>query len=132
MVDRIHVVGAAIRDESRILAAQRGPSMSLAGQWEFPGGKVEAGEAAADALAREVLEELGVEVDVGELVARSTFTTRDRVIDLDVYWCVIRHGELEPVEHSELRWLLPDELDSVAWAAADVPIVALLQDELAD
>lgn len=127
MLDRIHVVGAAIRAENRILAAQRGPAMSLAGEWEFPGGKVEPGESPHDALAREILEELGVEVDVGDLIARSTFTTKDRIIDLDVYWCEIRGGSLHPTEHSELRWLTFAELDTVDWAAADIPIVALLQ-----
>lgn len=100
--------------------------MSLPGEWEFPGGKVEAEEAPEDALAREVEEELGVRVRVGELIGRSTLTTSARIIDLDVYWCELVGGELTPHEHSELRWLAPDELDAVEWAAADVPIVALI------
>ncbi len=126
MPAEIHVVGAAIARENLVMVAQRGTAMSLAGQWEFPGGKVEDGEEPRTALARELVEELGIEVEVRDRIGRSTFTTREQTIVLDVYWCAIVAGEPEPREHSAVRWLTRPELVDLDWAAADIPIVAMI------
>lgn len=119
----IHVVGAAICQGDVCLVAQRGPSMRLAGSWEFPGGKVEAGEAPRAALAREVQEELGLTVSVGELLGTAEAPAGEQRVRLDVYACAIEGGALELREHSLAEWATADELSSFAWADADVPIV---------
>ncbi len=124
----IRVVGAAIIDaRGRILAARRGPSMSLAGKWEFPGGKMEVGETPQESLRRELDEELGIDVAVAEFVARG-FAAADsgRRVCLDIYRCDWLSGELDPIEHDEIRWMKVDELDTLDWARADLPAVEAL------
>jgi 8-oxo-dGTP diphosphatase len=119
----IHVVGAAIAHGRKCLVAQRGPSMSLAGKWEFPGGKVEADESPPAALAREIFEELGVVVSVGELLGTGTANVGTRVVELDVYEATMVKGTIVLREHSEVRWASADELLGFDWAEADVPSV---------
>lgn len=127
MLPKVHVVGGAIRRDDRLLVALRGPTMSLPGKWEFPGGKVEADELPEAALARELAEELGVRVTVGERIGRGQVAQPHCIVVLDVYWCEIASGD-EPIprEHAELRWLAVSDLDDLDWAAADLPIVEIL------
>ncbi|MBC9001485.1 (deoxy)nucleoside triphosphate pyrophosphohydrolase [Micromonospora aurantiaca] len=121
------VVGAAIIEGGRVLACERSAPPEVAGRWEFPGGKVEPGEAETDALARECAEELGVRVAVGARVGRDVRMAHGRSV-LRVYAARLLHGdEPEALEHAELRWLSAAELDSVDWLPADVPIVAALR-----
>jgi 8-oxo-dGTP diphosphatase len=126
------VVGAAVlratsSSTSAVLAARRRRPAELAGGWEFPGGKVEAGESDADALVRECREELGVDIEVGSLLA----TTPIRAgLTLRVYQARLVIGSAEPAagaDHDELRWLGTDELWSVAWLEPDRPAVRRLQ-----
>jgi 8-oxo-dGTP diphosphatase len=117
------VVGAAIVRDGRCLVARRGPAMSAPGLWEFPGGKIEPGESAEAALARELVEELGVEVEVGAFVATGRADGKDALIELDVYLARLVAGEPAAREHAEIAWLAGDALAGLAWAAADVPIV---------
>ncbi|RLQ03447.1 (deoxy)nucleoside triphosphate pyrophosphohydrolase [Micromonospora sp. BL1] len=121
------VVGAAIIEGGRVLACERSAPPEVAGRWEFPGGKVEPGEAETDALARECVEELGVRVAVGARVGRDVRMAHGRSV-LRVYAARLLHGD-EPkvLEHAALRWLSAAELDSVDWLPADVPIVAALR-----
>lgn len=99
--------------------------------WEFPGGKVEPGETEVEALIRECDEELGVRVEVGDRVGRDVRLGHGRAI-LRVYLARLVDGDQpQALEHSELRWLAGDELDSVAWLPADAPIVAALTPLLA-
>lgn len=123
----IWVVGAAILRDDEVLAALRGPSMSHPGVWEFPGGKVEEGETPRECLARELEEELGVEADVGELIARGESTVDGRRIILDVFACRIRAGQPVAREHAELRWVSRTAIDDVEWAEADLPAVDALR-----
>ncbi|MER5607266.1 (deoxy)nucleoside triphosphate pyrophosphohydrolase [Micromonospora tulbaghiae] len=121
------VVGAAIIEGGRVLACERSAPPEVAGRWEFPGGKVEPGEAETDALARECVEELGVRVAVGARVGRDVRMAHGRSV-LRVYAARLLHGdEPKALEHAALRWLSAAELDSVDWLPADVPIVAALR-----
>jgi 8-oxo-dGTP diphosphatase len=123
----IRVVAAVIRRGDEILACRRRPDISSAGLWEFPGGKVEPGETPEAALAREIREELGIDIRVGALIDRST-TALDsgRLIDLACYDARAETPPEQSVDHDELRWLLPRDLGSLTWAAPDLPTVAIL------
>ncbi len=109
------------------MAAQRGGSGALAGFWEFPGGKVEAGESARDALEREIAEELDCIVQVGDEITTTTHAYDFAEITLTTFFCALVDGEPTLAEHTAVRWLLPAELDSLEWAPADVPAVALVK-----
>ena len=121
------VVGAAILhpDGARVLAAQRSRPEELAGQWEFPGGKVEPGEGERAALRRECREELGVEVEPLARLGGDLRAAGGRMV-LRVWVAALVAGEPEAREHADLRWLGRDELHSVRWLAPDLPLVALL------
>lgn len=129
----IVVVAAAIVEPGpppRVLAAQRGYPDALAGRWEFPGGKVEAGETDVAALIRECREELGVTIDVRDRVGPD-LVGGDPAFVLRVWWARIASGEPRPTEHRELRWLAAAELDGVDWLPTNRPLVAPLRARLA-
>jgi 8-oxo-dGTP diphosphatase len=115
------VVGAAIIADGRLLAAQRAQPAELAGGWEFPGGKVDPGEADEDALVRECREELGVEVKLRERVGGDWPLTPSAV--LRVWTAEVACGTPQPLEHLALRWLAADELYDVPWLDGDLPVV---------
>ncbi|UWZ40209.1 (deoxy)nucleoside triphosphate pyrophosphohydrolase [Dactylosporangium roseum] len=120
------IVGAAIVSDGRVLACERAQPPEMAGKWEFPGGKVDPGETEEQALVRECQEELGVEVKVGRRVGADISMLNGGAI-LRVYLATLVNGaQPVPLEHSDLRWLSHDELDSVPWLPADAPIVAAL------
>lgn len=100
------VVAAVIYDGPRVLLTRRAPGRHHAGLWEFPGGKVEQGESAEDALVREISEELAVRIAVGKLV----ITTRDSRIRLSAYRAQIVSGTPELKDHDRLEWMLPTQL----------------------
>jgi 8-oxo-dGTP diphosphatase len=115
------VVGVAIIRDGRLLAAQRSEPLELAGGWEFPGGKVDPGEADEDALIRECREELGVEIKLRERVGGDWPLTATAV--LRVWTAEIVEGVPQPLEHLALRWLSPEELYDVPWLNGDLPVV---------
>lgn len=119
-------MAAVIIIDGRVLACQRSAPPEAAGRWEFPGGKVEPGETDAEALTRECAEELGVRVAVGQRVGTDVPLAHGRAV-LRVFAVRLLDGDLpRALEHSAMRWLGPDELDSVPWLPADRPIVAEL------
>jgi 8-oxo-dGTP diphosphatase len=117
------VVGAALLDgDGRVLAAQRAAPPALAGRWEFPGGKVEAGESDQAALHRECAEELGVRVELWDRLGTDLPIQGGNGV-LRVWTGTVVAGELAAREHAALRWLTADELDDVDWLPADRPLV---------
>jgi 8-oxo-dGTP diphosphatase len=125
-VTEVIVVGAAIIQAGRLLAAQRIEPPELAGWWEFPGGKVEPGEQDEDALVRECREEIGVEIEIVERIG-GDWPMRDGLV-MRVWTARIIDGEARPLEdHSAVRWLGPDELYDVPWLPADLPVVGQLR-----
>nr|WP_208097219.1 (deoxy)nucleoside triphosphate pyrophosphohydrolase [Paenarthrobacter sp. MSM-2-10-13] len=137
----INVVGAAVVDSleapTRLLAARRTAPPQFAGMWEFPGGKVETGESAEDALHRELAEELGVQVNLGpELESGNIvgWTLNERAA-MRVWFAELTAGEPRPLEdHDELRWVSladSDQLLGLPWIPADLPIVRALLDRVA-
>ncbi|MEU1405103.1 (deoxy)nucleoside triphosphate pyrophosphohydrolase [Streptomyces sp. NPDC005728] len=124
MTERIVVVGAALLDAGRLLAARRSAPPELAGRWELPGGKVEIGERPEDALVRELHEELGIDTEPvervpGEWPLRSPYV-------LHVWTVRLGPGSAAPrplQDHDALRWLTPAELWDVAWLDQDVAAV---------
>jgi 8-oxo-dGTP diphosphatase len=119
------IVGAAIVRGGLVLACERAAPAEVAGRWEFPGGKVDPGEADEAALIRECEEELGVTIKVGERVGPDVpLDTRTAV--LRVWQATLVAGEPTPLEHASLRWLAPDDLLDLDWLPADQPIVVAL------
>lgn len=121
------IVGAAIIQEGRLLAACRADPPELAGWWELPGGKVEDGEEEADAIRRECREEL--DVDVAPLHRLGEWPI-DADRRLRVWTARLRDGAPRAVTHRELRWLAAEELYSVAWLPADLPVIGVLDAQL--
>lgn len=115
------VVAAALLDgQGRVLAGQRRGPPELAGLWEFPGGKLEPGESEPAALARECVEELGVEIRVGAFLAEVPLPAGRR---LRLWAAALVHGAPQPLEHLQLRWLGAADLDDVAWLDANRPLL---------
>lgn len=121
----IEVVAAVIVHEHRYLCVQRGWSKYdyISKKYEFPGGKIEQGEMPQQALIREIMEELSLEINVGELLISVNHQYPDFTIIMHAYLCGCKDVSLVLKEHLDSKWLLKDELLSLDWAAADVPIV---------
>lgn len=115
---------AIIERNNLVLAAQRSVTMSLPLKWEFPGGKIRAGETPAACLHRELAEELGVQIDILRAMPPATHHYPDFTVTLHPFVCVLAGGELRKNEHAALRWLSPKELPTLDWAEADLPIIA--------
>nr|WP_092896814.1 MULTISPECIES: (deoxy)nucleoside triphosphate pyrophosphohydrolase [Microbacterium] len=123
---QIYVVGAVIVRDGEVFCAKRGPSGSLGGHWEFPGGKIEPGETARAALEREIAEELACSVHVGAELTTTTHEYDFGVVTLTTFWCELIEGTPQLMEHAEVRWCTPRELEHLDWAPADVPAVRLV------
>ncbi len=121
--DSIRVVAAAITDGERVLAGRRAAHKRQAGCWELPGGKVESGESDREALAREIVEELGMIVEVGDRLAESEHRYAHGVIRLVAYRCRWISGEPRRTDHDRVVWIDVDEAAGLPWAPADVPLL---------
>lgn len=119
--DREVVVGVALFRDGRVLAAHRPGSPGRDGGWEFPGGKVEIGESDQAAAVREIHEELGIDIEVGDPLGAEE-PIDDRFV-LRIYSARLVAGEPVATEHSELRWLAAEELDQVPWLLPDQPFL---------
>lgn len=124
----VHVVGAALVREGRVLAARRVGPAHLAGLWEFPGGKVETDESDEQALVRELDEELGVTAAVGLRIGPELALGGGAV--MRVYLATLLVGEPQLNDHDAHRWLTADELYDVPWIPADAPVLPALEAQL--
>jgi 8-oxo-dGTP diphosphatase len=125
--ETIHVVaGVLIDEQGRVLLAQRPPGKSLEGLWEFPGGKAEPGESAAQALARELHEELGIHAELGEVLTRFPWRYGDKQLDLETLRVTRWDGEPRSCEGQALQWVDARTFDREQLTPADRPIMALL------
>ncbi len=119
----LNVVAAIIEQHGKILLAQRPVSGDQAGLWEFPGGKVEAGETQPQALARELEEELGIIACFGEYIASHQREVSGRLIHLHAWHVTDYHGDMRALNHSALVWCPPSRAFDWNLAPADVPLL---------
>ncbi|MDO3408395.1 (deoxy)nucleoside triphosphate pyrophosphohydrolase [Saccharibacillus sp. CPCC 101409] len=127
MKKHIHVVGAVIVENGRILCAQRGGAKAQAYQWEFPGGKIEEGETPQEALKREIREEMNCTVEVGEWIETTVYEYDFGFVHLSTFYCTRIEGTPTLTEHAAIRWLPAGELSTLDWAPADIPSVHKIQ-----
>ncbi len=123
----VRVVAAVMKDinkekQSIIFATQRGYG-EWKGFWEFPGGKMEEGETPQEALKREIMEELGIEIKVGELITKIEYDYPTFHLSMDCFFVEIISGDLILKEHEDAKWLTKEELDSVNWLPADITLI---------
>ncbi len=95
-------------------------------KWEFPGGKVEAGESAPQALQREIFEELGISVEVGPIIGTFTTPLDKHFIKLECYWCASKDRDVTLSSHEEAGWFEPNELQVLDWALPDLPVLEVV------
>ena len=119
---QIEVVAAIIRKEHKIFATQRGYG-EWKDWWEFPGGKMEAGEMPEEALKREIREELSTEISVGELLCTMEYDYPKFHLTMHCYLCYLLTDALNLNEHEAASWLTKEELNSVDWLPADKGII---------
>ena len=125
----IEVVAAIICRDGKVLATQRGYG-PWKDWWEFPGGKMETGESAPDALVREIREELSADIDVGRLLRTVEWDYPEFHLTLHCFLCSLRSEALHLNEHESARWLGVDDLASVRWLPADERLMPLIREEL--
>ncbi|MBU1145877.1 MAG: 8-oxo-dGTP diphosphatase MutT [Firmicutes bacterium] len=123
MKKTLEVVGAIIIKDGYVFCAKRGKNKSLAYKWEFPGGKIEKDETHEEALKREIKEELNSEINVKSFFMKITYEYDTFIINLYTYLCELKSGLLEISEHIEKKWVKKEELLSLDFTPADLPIV---------
>jgi 8-oxo-dGTP diphosphatase len=129
--DAIDVIVGIVRDSaSRVLIGQRPKGKHMAGFWEFPGGKLEAGEPSLAGLKRELHEEIGIVVGAAEPLLEHTHRYPERTVRLDIWWILDYDGEARPREGQQLRWVEAAALSEAPLLPADAPIVAAVRQRL--
>ncbi|MFY9505387.1 MAG: 8-oxo-dGTP diphosphatase MutT [Caldicoprobacterales bacterium] len=123
---RIKVTAGIIVDNDRVLITRRAAKESFAGGWEFPGGKIEAGEGPKECLARELKEELAIETEVGDFITLVEHDYKDISISLAAYYCNILKGQIKVSVHDSYKWVKISDLLTYDLLPADIPIAKKL------
>jgi mutator protein MutT len=119
----IDVAAALIFDKGKLLITQRRPDDHLPNLWEFPGGKVEPGENFEECLVREIREELGIEISVGDEVEDLTHSYPEKTVRLRFFECWLVSGEAKPIHCQDLRWITREQLRDFEFPAADAQLI---------
>lgn len=120
------VICDSLKEKNRIFATARGYG-EFKGQWEFPGGKVEAGETPQQALVREIKEELETDIKVGNLIDTIEYDYPTFHLSMDCFWCEVIKGELKLLEAESARWLTKESLYDVQWLPPDLGLIEKIE-----
>ena len=123
------VICDSIEEKKKVFSTARGYG-DLKGGWEFPGGKIEENETAKEAVIREIHEELGATVRVGDMIDTIEYDYPTFHLSMDCFWCEVISGELKLLEAEDAKWLSKDELDSVDWLPADITLIDKIRREM--
>lgn len=127
MKREVYVVAGAIIKDNKVFAAQRGNKGETKFKWEFPGGKIEPGETPEQALARELKEELKIDVKVYELITSIVDEYETQILHIDTYRCELIGGTPTLTEHIDMKWSNKDELDKLTFSPADKPTLTKIK-----
>ena len=122
----VKVIAGIVERDGRILIARRKKDDPLKNKWEFPGGKLESHESPEECLKRELMEELGIEIEVGDFFCSSSYRYRHVTVELSFYRVASFTGEIMLNDHQEIKWVSPAEMDSFDFPEADVPVIRKL------
>ena len=125
----IKVVAAIIRKDDKVFATQRGYG-EYKDWWEFPGGKIESGETAPEALAREIREELDAVITVDRYLTTVDYDYPKFHLSMDCFWCHLTEEHLTLLEHEAAKWLPLNDLRQVNWLPADIMVIEAIEQEL--
>lgn len=125
-MNRTKVTAAIIRLEDRILICQRAEGGSCPGLWEFPGGKLEAGESLEECLIRECKEELGMHIGIQDVYMQTSYKYSDKEMDFIFFRAEMINGEIKMKVHQDIKWVKVQELDDYIFCPADVEVVRRL------
>ena len=123
-------VSAAIIHDGRNIYLARKAKGEYKGFWEFPGGKIEAGETHQQALVREIQEELDTKITVGDLIGTIEYDYPTFHLSMECFWCEVVDGELKLLEAEDARWLSKDTLYSVKWLPADITLIEKIEQQM--
>lgn len=125
----VAVICDSLSEKKKIFATARGYG-EFKGQWEFPGGKIEAGETQQQALVREIHEELDTEISVGDLIGTIEYDYPTFHLSMDCFWCEVVDGELKLLEAEDAKWLSKEKLYSVQWLPADITLIEKIEQQM--
>jgi 8-oxo-dGTP diphosphatase len=123
---QITVAAAIIWKDGKVLITKRPEGTHLAGLWEFPGGKKEEAETLEECIAREIKEELGVEVDPGRLLLAVSHEYETKIVDLNIFECTLIDGSPFPMEGQEINWVRPCDMSDYAFPPPDIEVIEFL------